>query len=77
MYSALVGGGFEWDCSRPTQNQRIPGLWPYTNDYASTQDCQIPTCPDEAFPGFWTFPMIDLIGDDQFPCAMVDECTPV
>jgi len=77
MYSALVGGGFEWDCSRPTQNQRRPGLWPYTNDYLSTQDCSIPTCPDESFPGFWTFPMIDLIGDDQFPCAMVDECTPV
>jgi len=77
MYSALTGGGFEWECSRPTQNQRMPGLWPYTSDYLSTQDCQIPTCPVESYPGFWTFPMIDLIGDDQFPCAMVDECTPV
>lgn len=34
-------------------------------------------CPDEAFPGFWTVPMLDFMGDDDFPCAMVDECTPV
>ncbi|OXA54405.1 chitin deacetylase 8 [Folsomia candida] len=77
MYSALVNGGFLWECSRPTQNQRRPGLWPYTADFESTQDCQIPTCPVEAYPGFWVFPMIDMIGDDVFPCAMLDECTPL
>jgi hypothetical protein len=77
MYKAFSDGGLVYDCSRPTQNYRKPGLWPYTNDYASIQDCQIPTCPTDAFPGFWTAPMIDLIGDDEFPCAMVDECTPV
>lgn len=77
FYKALVGGGFAWECSRPTWNQRTPGLWPYTNDYLSTQDCQIPPCPNDAFAGFWTVPMLDTIGIDEFPCAMIDECTPV
>jgi len=77
FYKALSGANFSWECSRPTWNQRLPGLWPYTNDYLSTQDCQIPPCPNDKFPGFWTVPMLDLIGPDQFPCAMVDECTPV
>ncbi|OXA50613.1 Chitooligosaccharide deacetylase [Folsomia candida] len=70
-------GGLTWECSRPTYTYRKPGLWPYTNDFRSIQDCQIAPCPDEAFPGFWTVPMLDFIGDDGFPCAMVDECTPV
>jgi peptidoglycan/xylan/chitin deacetylase (PgdA/CDA1 family) len=76
-YKALSEGGFEWECSRPTWNQRTPGLWPYTNDFLSTQDCQIAPCPTKAFPGFWTFPMIDMIAPNAFPCAMLDECNEV
>jgi hypothetical protein len=77
MYKALSEGAFTWECSRPTWNQRQPGIWPYTNDYASTQDCQISPCATDQFKGFWTVPMIDLIGGDKFPCAMVDQCNPV
>lgn len=77
MYKAVSEGGFTWESSRPTWNQRLPGLWPYTNDFASTQDCQILPCPTDQFKGFWTIPMIDFIGGDQFPCAMVDQCNPV
>jgi len=77
MYSAFQASGFEWDCTRGSSNQRFPGIWPYTNDYRSIQDCPVGVCPDAAFPGFWTVPMINLLGDDTSPCGMVDECTPV
>lgn len=76
MYTSLYEGGFEWESSRPTWNMRQPGLWPYTNDYLSVQDCQIEPCPIEAYPGFWTVPMINLIGPDNFPCPLVDNCNP-
>jgi hypothetical protein len=76
MYKALYEGNISWECSRPTYNIRQPGLWPYTNDYLSTQDCQIPPCPTEAYPGFWTVPMIDLLGHDGYPCPLVDTCAP-
>lgn len=76
-YKALSEGGFTWECSRPTWNQRTPGLWPYTNDFLSTQDCQIAPCPNGQYPGFWTVPMIDMISESGFPCAMLDECNKV
>jgi len=77
MYDVLSKNGFQYECSRPTLALRKPGLWPYTNDYKSEQDCQIDPCPVNSYPGFWTVPMIDLIGDDGEGCAMVDTCTPV
>ncbi|CAL8127586.1 unnamed protein product [Orchesella dallaii] len=77
MYSVLQEGGFQWECSRPTLNFRKPGIWPYTNDYRSTQDCQIQPCPVGEYKGFWTVPMIDMLGDNNEGCAMVDTCTPV
>jgi len=77
MYKVLSDGLFQWECTRPTLNFRNPGLWPYTNDYASSQDCQIAPCPIGAYPGFWTVPMIDMLGGDNEGCAMVDTCTPV
>jgi hypothetical protein len=76
MYKALFDGGLAWEASRPTYNIRLPGLWPYTNDYESFQDCQIPDCPRNAYPGFWTVPIIDLIGGNEFPCPLVDNCNP-
>jgi len=76
MYNATYKGNFSWECSRPTWVYRRPGLWPYTNDFESTQDCQITPCPNLQFKGFWTVPMIDFIGADTFPCTMVDSCQP-
>ncbi|ODM88089.1 Chitooligosaccharide deacetylase [Orchesella cincta] len=76
MYNVLKQGGFKWECSRPTLNFRKPGLWPYTNDYLSHQDCQIQPCPVGEYKGFWTVPMLDMIGDNNAGCAMVDTCTP-
>jgi len=76
MYSALAENRFEWECSRPTWQYR-PLLWPYTNDYYSGQDCQLGPCPIERYPGFWTVPMVNLLGGNLFPCAMVDTCLPM
>jgi len=75
MYSA-IHENLTWECTRPTLNIRTPGLWPYTNDFSSIQDCQIAPCPREAYPGLWTFPMIDLLSLGGSPCPMVDQCDP-
>lgn len=69
--------GLEYDCSWPTVNYITPGIWPYTLDYKTTQDCPIGPCPSESYPGVWVFPMIDLDDFDGFKCSMADSCTNV
>jgi hypothetical protein len=77
MYGAIQGD-VDWECSRGCSTEcEAEGIWPYTNDYNSTQGCDIPPCPDQSFPGFWSFPIIDLKGDDGTFCALLDECTPL
>jgi hypothetical protein len=76
MYRAMVSGGLAWEASRPTQTYRNPGLWPYTNDFDTIQDCQIAPCPTGNYPGFWTVPIVDYTDGDGFPCSMVDQCQP-
>lgn len=78
MYQELYDAKFVWENSRPTLAYRPPdGMWPYTNDYLSTQDCKIEPCPIGAYPGFWTVPLIDLLSSSLTECAMADACTPV
>ena len=64
----------EWDSSWPTQTFRNPGLWPYTLDYKSTQDCEVGPCPEDSIPGFWVAPMIDWTDQQNIVCSMVDAC---
>jgi hypothetical protein len=72
-----IFGELQYDCSRPTRNYLDPALWPYTLNYDTKfQDCQIAPCPENAYPGFWVVPMVDLEGGDGFPCAMIDTCLP-
>jgi hypothetical protein len=66
--------GLTYDCSWPTQTFRNPGLWPYTLDYKSNQDCPIGPCPSEAIPGMWVVPMIDWTDQSNIVCSMVDAC---
>ncbi|KAJ3661244.1 hypothetical protein Zmor_005649 [Zophobas morio] len=66
--------GLEWDCSWPTQTFRNPGLWPYTLDYKSSQDCIVGPCPEDAIPGFWVAPMVDWTDQQNIVCSMVDAC---
>ncbi|XP_044761197.1 chitin deacetylase 8 [Coccinella septempunctata] len=64
----------EYDCSWPTRSFVEPGLWPYTLDYKSPQDCPIGPCPTASLPGVWVAPMLDLFDNKNVPCAMVDQC---
>ncbi|XP_047036825.1 chitin deacetylase 8-like [Helicoverpa zea] len=63
-----------YDCSWPTNTFTDPGLWPYTLDYASDQDCMIPPCPTASIPKPWVLPMVSWKDLNDFPCAMADSC---
>jgi len=76
MYKVLRESSLQWESSMPTIAHRKPGLFPYTNDFASIQDCQIEPCRNESFPGFWTFPMIAAVGESGNMCSMLDACLP-
>lgn len=73
-FEALKESGLTYDCSWPTQTYVQPGLWPYTLDYKSEQDCSIGPCPDASIQGTWVIPMIDWIDQEGYICAMVDAC---
>jgi hypothetical protein len=64
-----------YDCSWPTQDYVGQGLYPYTLDYKTTQDCRVGKCPVETHPGAWVVPMVDWVGVNGLPCAMVDACS--
>jgi len=88
MYTVLEHNNFNYDCTWPTRTfgyvDAEQGLYPYTLDYKSVQDCQIPPCPKCSHPGLWVQPIIDLedewIGmnpqtpDYGNPCSMLDAC---
>jgi len=88
MYQMLSENNFEYDCSWPTRHYGYldaeAGLFPYTMDYQTVQDCPIEPCPTCSYPGLWVQPMIDLedewIGSNpMYPdngnlCAMLDGC---
>jgi len=88
MYSMLDENKFTYDCTWPTRTygylDAMNGLYPYTLDYKSVQDCPIEPCPKCSHPGIWVQPMIDLedeqIGvnpqmpDNGMPCSMLDGC---
>jgi len=74
-YAAMQEIGLLYDCSWPTQHMVNPGLWPYTLDYKSTQDCALGPCPTSSFPGTWIVPMIMWRDDLNVTCSMVDACT--
>lgn len=60
---ALVDEGFKYDCSMPSRQSINNPLFPYTFDYGFSRenDCQIEPClkPNDVYPGFWSFPMVD------------------
>ena len=88
MFQMLKENNFDYDCSWPTRKfgylDAEAGLYPYTLDYKSVQDCPIEPCPKCSFPGLWVQPMIDLEDDwigsnPQYPnngnvCSMLDGC---
>jgi len=83
MYTMLQNHKFKYDCTWPTRSygyvDAMEGLYPYTLDYRSVQDCPIQPCPKCAHPGLWVQPMTDL--EDEWiingvgqPCSMLDAC---
>lgn len=86
MIEAAVQDNFEYDCSMPSRRYGYTninnGLWPYTLEYKSTQDCSIQPCPTCSYPDFWVQPMLDLEDDRESdshpgfgePCSMFDAC---
>jgi len=88
MYNMLDNNGFVYDASWATRTygytDAYDGLYPYTLDYKSVQDCPIQPCPKCQHPGIWVQPLIDLedeqIGanpqkpDNGMPCSMLDAC---
>lgn len=74
-FKVLHDAKFLFESSMPTP-KRNPPLWPYTFDYSSTQECVIPPCPKDSYPGLWEVPMIDWLDLAGAPCSMVDACAP-
>jgi len=87
QFTMMQNNGFKYDCSMPTRLYGYidadRGLYPYTLDYKSKQDCEVGTCPKCSYPGMWVQPMIDL--EDNWhanpntpefgmPCSMLDAC---
>lgn len=66
--------GFLYDHTWPTIAFSNPGLWPYTLDYASTQDCINPPCPTASIPRPWVLPIVSWIDLMGFPCTSLDAC---
>jgi hypothetical protein len=84
QFSMLSNNHFDYDCSMATRDfgylDAQNGLYPYTLDYASVQDCAVGPCPTCSYPGLWEQPMLDLedewIGPTGvgYPCSMLDAC---
>jgi len=88
MFTALSQNNFAYDCSWATRDYGYlnmdSGLFPYTLDYKSIQDCEIEPCPTCSYPGLWVQPMLDLEDnwfnanpndpDHGYPCSMLDGC---
>nr|CAI5854340.1 unnamed protein product [Callosobruchus analis] len=72
--SAYQAADLRYDSSWPTLSSQK--LFPYTLDYATTQECPLgSTCPNEAFPGFWILPINGIVGKDGKECHVLDKCS--
>merc|ERR1711872_457529 len=75
MFEAMARCGIDYDTSLPAAENNPP-MWPYTLNYASTQECKIGPCPKNSHKGLWEVPMV-YYNDEQTPpsvCAMIDAC---
>lgn len=75
-FEGMTRLNLSYDSSMPT---RIvdPAIWPYTLDYATSQDCMIQPCPTASFPNVWEVPMAMWFDLSNVPCSMVDGCITV
>lgn len=73
-FEMLNRAAMKYDCSWPSQLYTNPGMWPYTLDFRSNQDCVIGPCPMKRWNGTWVVPMLTWKDPRGYPCAMVDTC---
>lgn len=73
-FQMMAEEGLMYDYSWPTIRYTGPGLWPYSLEYASNQDCVIGPCPEESYPNIWVMPMISWVDQKNIFCSMVDTC---
>eukprot|EP00794_Sanderia_malayensis_P008121 gene8121-8991_t len=71
QFSALSKLNFSYDSS---MRSIADVFWPYSLDYKSTQDCRVPVCPTDSYPGLWEMPMLTLYDKNNNPCAYPSEC---
>ncbi|XP_049881059.1 chitin deacetylase 7-like [Pectinophora gossypiella] len=73
-FQVMSESGLTYDASWPSTTDLNPALWPYTLDYASTQDCPNPPCPTASFPGKWVLPLASWEDPEGNPCHLADSC---
>lgn len=76
QFDVLHEGGFLYDSTMSTLQFTDPPLWPYTLDYPTIQECNIPPCPNKSYPGLWEVPLIDLVDKNGRYYAMIDDFHP-
>lgn len=73
-FQMMAKSGLVYDYSWPSIHYRVPGMWPYSLDYKSKQDCVIGPCPEDSYPNVWVMPMISWLDQENVFCSMVDTC---
>lgn len=73
-FEMIKKAGLYYDCSMPSQHFTNPGMWPYSLDYATTQDCPLSHCPDASIPDVWISPILSWTDLEGYQCSMVDAC---
>lgn len=73
-FEMIKRAGLVYDCSMPSQHFTNPGMWPYSLDYATTQDCPLGDCPVASLPDVWVAPILSWSDLEGYQCSMVDAC---
>ncbi|GLV42426.1 Chitin deacetylase-like 9 [Carabus blaptoides fortunei] len=71
-FEALQKAGFEYDSSWPTLKQQP--YFPYSLDYASTQQCHSIQCQSKSTPGLWEVPINDWVNQEGTACNSIEAC---
>lgn len=74
-FEAMRRMNLAYDSSWSTQHFISPGLWPYSLEYQSVQDCPIGKCPTASLPNVWVNPILDWVDAEGYKCSTVDACS--
>lgn len=73
-FQVIADSGLKYDYSWATLDYKNPGLWPYSLDYASIQDCVNLPCPTASISKAWVNPIVTWTDLNGFSCATLDGC---